>query len=138
MSSVGFQAAHGPMLVSLIKGSEQTFKFSSFLIMGKVIKFVWYLISVWPLFPAYPDHIVSLIKYESHKKRILIVLLVPQNTTLCPILVCVSTWVTMFQILVLSKQVHVCTGVAQYLKTFQVIEIEVKEKLFDLKALILN
>ena len=30
------------------------------------------------------------------------------------------------------KQVHVCTGVAQHLKTFQVIEIEVKEKLkFD-------
>ena len=26
-----------------------------------------------------------------------------------------------------GKHVHVCTGVAQHLKTFQVIEIEVKE-----------
>ena len=30
------------------------------------------------------------------------------------------------------KQVHLCIGVAQHLKTFQVVEIEVKEKLeFD-------
>ena len=39
----------------------------------------------------------------------------------------------------INIQVHVYTGVAQHLKTFQFIEIEVKEKLeLGLKSLILN
>ena len=49
-----------------------------------------------------------------------------------------STKVELSYELVLQK-VNVCTGVAQHLKTFHVIEIEIKEKLeFNWKFFILN